>query len=165
MPFRLMNAGATFQRAVDIVFVGEKDKFFLVYLDDITVYSISHQDHLQHLKKVFLKCRRFGILVNPKNSQFCLEEGKLLGHIISTTSVHIDPERLKEIQTLSILRSKKDIQSFMGKINFLVRFIPNFAEFVKHITSMLKRDQRSNGLMQQEDLLKPSKELLWKLPL
>ena len=55
MLFGLMNAGATFQRAMDITFVGEKDKFVLIYLDDITVYSRSHQNHLQHLKKVFLK--------------------------------------------------------------------------------------------------------------
>ena len=80
MPFGLMNAGATFQRAMDTEFVEEKDKFVLVYFDDITVYSSNHQDHLQHLKKVFLKCRRFWISVNPKKSQFALEEGKLLGH-------------------------------------------------------------------------------------
>eukprot|EP00253_Pinus_taeda_P029852 PITA_29852 len=139
MPFGLMNVGSTFQRAMDIAFVGEKDKFVLVYLDDITIYSSSHQDHLQHLKKVFLKCRRFGISVNPKKSQFALEEGKLLGHIVSTAGVKIDPERVKEIQTLSVPRSKKDIQSFFGKIDFVRRFIPNFAKLVKHITSMLKK--------------------------
>jgi len=103
MPFGLMNAGATFQRAMDIAFVGEKDKFVLVYLDDITVYSSNHQDHLQHLK-VFLKCRRFGISMNPKKSWFALEEGKLLGHIVSATGVKIDPKRVKEIQTLSVPR-------------------------------------------------------------
>ena len=62
-----------------------------------------------------------------------------MGHIVSSTSVRIDPERVKEIQTLSVPRSKKDIQSFLGKINFVRRFIPNFAELVKHITSMLKK--------------------------
>eukprot|EP00253_Pinus_taeda_P029127 PITA_29127 len=83
MPFGLMNVGATFQRAMDIAFVGEKDKFVLISLDDITVFSSNHKDHLQHLKKVFLKCRQFGNSVNPKKSQFALEEGKLLGHIVS----------------------------------------------------------------------------------
>ena len=68
MPFELMNAGDTFQRAMDIAFVGEKENFVLIYLDDITVFSSSHKHHLQHLKKVFLKCRQFGILVNPKKS-------------------------------------------------------------------------------------------------
>jgi hypothetical protein len=55
MPFGLMNVRATFQRAMDIAFMGEKDKFVLIYLDDITVYSNSHDEHLKHLKIVFLK--------------------------------------------------------------------------------------------------------------
>jgi len=89
---------------MDIEFVGEKDKFVLIYLDDITIYSGSHQNHLQHLKKVFLKCKRFGISVNPKKSQFALEEGKLLGHVVSAAGVRIDPERVKAIHTLSVPR-------------------------------------------------------------
>ena len=136
MHFGLMNAEATFQRAMDITFVGEKDKFVLIYLDDITIFSNSHK---QHLKEVFLKCRRFGISITPKKSQFALEEGKLLGHIVSAAGVKIDPERLQAIQTLSIPRLEKDIQSFLGKINFVRKFIPNFAELVKHITFMLKK--------------------------
>ena len=139
MIFGLMNVGDTFQRAMDIAFVGENDKFFLIYLDDITMYSSSHFNHLQYLKKVFLKCRRFGISVNPKKSQFALEEGKLLGHVVSVVGVRIDPERVKSIQNLFVPTSKKDIQSFLGKINFVRRFIPNFVELVKHITSMLRK--------------------------
>ena len=52
MPFGLMNAGATFQRAMDLAFVGLKDKFVLIYLDDLTVYSNSHEEHSQHLRRV-----------------------------------------------------------------------------------------------------------------
>ena len=66
MPFGLMNAGATFQRAMDIAFVGEKDKFVVIYLDDITVFSQSDDEHLNHLKQTFLKCRKFGLSLNPK---------------------------------------------------------------------------------------------------
>ncbi len=104
IPFGLMNVGATFQRAMVIAFVGEKDNFVLIYLDDIIVYSSGHHDHLQHLKKVFLKCRRFGISVNPKKLQFSLEEGKLLGHVVSAAGVQIDLERVRAIQNLSISR-------------------------------------------------------------
>ena len=67
MPFGLMNARATFQRSMDIALVGLKDKFVLIYLDDLTVYSNNHEEHLQHLRRVFLKCRQFGISLNPKN--------------------------------------------------------------------------------------------------
>jgi hypothetical protein len=55
IPFGLMNAGATFQRAMDISFVGEKDKFVVIYLDEIMVFSRFDKEHSHHLKKVFLK--------------------------------------------------------------------------------------------------------------
>ena len=55
MPFGIMNAGATFQCAMDIAFTEEKEKFLVVYMDDITVYSKSDKEHIQHLEKVFLK--------------------------------------------------------------------------------------------------------------
>jgi hypothetical protein len=140
IPFRLMNAGASFQRAMDIAFVGEKDKFVLIYLDDIIIFSSSHEDHLQHLRKAFLKCRRYGISLNPKKYNFSLKEGKLLGHIVSADGVRIDPKRVEAIKKLSLPRSKKDIQSFLGTINFIRRFITNFAELTKHITCMLRKN-------------------------
>ena len=138
MPFGIMNAGATFQSAMEIAFMGLKDKFVLIYLDDLTVYSNNHEEHLKHLRRVFLKCRKFGISLNLKKSQFALSKGKLLGHIVSAKGVKIDPVQVEEIWKLSIPRSKRDLQSFLGKINFVRRFIPNFCELVKHITSMLK---------------------------
>jgi hypothetical protein len=139
MPFGLINAGKMFQHAMDIAFIGEKDKFVVVYLDDITVFSKSDKEHYRHLKKVFLKCRSFGISLNPKKSLFAMQEGKLLGHIVSVEGVRIDPRRVEAIQALSIPRSKKEVQSFLGKINFLRRFVPNFVEEVKLITAMLKK--------------------------
>ena len=123
MPFGLMNVGATFQRAMDLAFVGINDKYVMIYLDDLTDYSHSHHDHLQHLRKVFMKCRRYGISLHPKKSQFALSEGKILGHIVSAEGVKIDSVRVEAIQKLSISRSKVDIQSLLGKINFVRRFI------------------------------------------
>ena len=97
MPFGLMNAGATFQRAMDIAFVEEKDKSVVVYLDDITVFSKREEDHLKHLERILLKCRRFGISLNPTKSIFALTSGKLLGHIISEEGIRIDPNRVNAI--------------------------------------------------------------------
>jgi hypothetical protein len=134
MPFGLMNAGAKFQRAMDIDFVDEKDKFIVIYLDDITVYSVSDEEHLKHLRRAFHKCRKFGISLNPKKSNFTMEEGKLLGHIISKEGIKVDPNRVEGILKIGIPRSKKEVQYFLGKVNFLRRFIPNM-----HITNMLKK--------------------------
>ena len=58
MHFGLMNAGSTFQRAMDIAFVGEKEKFLVIYLDDITIFSKSNEEHVMHLQKTLEKCIR-----------------------------------------------------------------------------------------------------------
>jgi len=71
-----------------------------------------------------------------------MKEGKLLGHIVSAEGVKIDPKRVESIQKLSLPRSKKDIQAFLGTINFIRRFIANFVELTKHITCMLKKNFR-----------------------
>jgi len=87
MSFGLMNAGATFQRAMDISFVGEQDKFVVIYYDDLSVFSKSNEDHMIHLKQTFEKCRGFGLSLNPKKSHFAMQEGKLLGHIVSRNGI------------------------------------------------------------------------------
>jgi ribonuclease HI len=153
MPFGLMNAGATFQRAMDIAFIGERDKFVVIYLDDLTVFSKSDEDHIIHLKQTFEKCRKYGLSLNPKKSHFAMQEGKLLGHIVSRDGIRIDPKRVEAIETLAIPRNVKEIQSFLGKIIFLRRFVPNFAEIVKLITDMLKRTAKSSGRLKQGHLL------------
>ena len=131
IPFGLMNAGATFQRAMDIAFVGERDKFVVIYLDDITVFSQSDDEHIKHLKQTFLKGRKYGYSLNPNKSHFVVQEGKLLVHLVSTDGIRIDPKRVKSILKISLPRSKKDVQSFIGKINFLHWFIPNFPETIE----------------------------------
>ena len=140
MPFGLINAGATFQRAMDITFVGEQDKFLAVYLDDITVFSKDDAEHIEHLRGTFEKCRRYGLALNPQKFLFALEEGKILGHIVTKYGVRIDPKRVEVINSIPLPRNKKEVQVFLGRINFLRRFIPNYAEIVRHITDMLKKN-------------------------
>jgi len=77
---------------MDIAFAEEKDKILVIYLDDITMFSKSDEEHAVHLRRVFKKCRRFGISLNPKKSNFAMKEGKLLGHIISAEGIKIDPK-------------------------------------------------------------------------
>jgi hypothetical protein len=90
----------------------------VIYLDDITVFSKSDKEHGQHLREVFSKCRRFGLNPNPKKSLFAMKEGKLLGHIVSAEGVRIDSSRVEAIQALSLPKSKKEVQSFLGKSIF-----------------------------------------------
>ena len=111
-----------------------------------------------------MKCRKFGISLNPKKSQFALSEGKLLGHIVSAGGVKIDLVRVEAIQKLSIPRSKTDIRSFLGKINFVGRFIPNFSELVKHITSMLRKEAEIKWTEQARISLEDIKKAIMEAP-
>lgn len=146
MPFGLRNERATFQRAMDIAFSKEIHDFLVIYLDDLTIFSKSDQQHLDHLRQVFIKCRKYGISLNLKKYLFGLEEGKLLGHIISKDGIKIDPTRIEAILQTPHPRNMKEIQAFLGKINFLRRFISNFAELIRLINNMLKKDSTVNGL-------------------
>ena len=98
MPFGLLNAGATFQRAMDNAFNELIGKIIEIYQDDLTVSSKERSDHIAHLRKVFERCRMYGISLNPSKSVLGVDEGKLLGHIISKDGVNIDPKRVEAIK-------------------------------------------------------------------
>ena len=91
MPFGLINAGETFQRAMDIAFRGLIGRSTIVYLDDITIFSKRRGEHAFHLRKIFEQCRKYGISLNPRKCVFAVTEGKLLGHIVSKQGISIDP--------------------------------------------------------------------------
>ena len=71
------------------------------------MFSGSDDDNLHHLRVVFQRCRKFGISLNPKKSLFAMDEGKLLGHIISKDGIRIDLARVKAIQLIDLPRNKK----------------------------------------------------------
>jgi hypothetical protein len=109
MLFGLMNEGETFQSAMDIAFSDEKNNFIIIYLDDITVYSVSDDEHLKHLRRDFHKCRNLGISLNPKSYNFGMEEGKFLVHIISKEGINIYPNKVERILKIGTSRRKKEV--------------------------------------------------------
>jgi hypothetical protein len=72
---------------MDIDFMGERDKSVVIYLDDLTMFSKSDVEHLMYLKQTFEKCQKFGLSLNPKKSHFAMQEGKMVGHIVSKDGV------------------------------------------------------------------------------
>lgn len=94
MPFGLVNAGATFQRAMDMAFHGIIGHSIVVYLDDVIVFSRKQLDRIRHLKKIFEQCWKYGISLNLKKSVFPVSEGNLLGHITARSGIKVDPDRI-----------------------------------------------------------------------
>jgi hypothetical protein len=139
MPFGLINVGATFQREMDIALHGLINQSVVVYLDDVTIFSKNNKYHLSHLRAVLEQCRKFDISLKPKKSVFAIDQGKLLGFIVSKDGMSIDPERTQAISKLPPPSSKKVMQSFLGKNNFVKIFVTSFLEMVRPLQNLIKK--------------------------
>ena len=138
MPFGLLNAGATFQKAMDYAFKELIGKIIEIYQDDLTVFSKKRSSHISHLKQVFKRCRKYGISLNPAKYVLGIEERKLLGRIISKEVVKIDLERIEAIKKIAFPKNVKALQYFNGHIDFIRRFLPNLAELMKPMQKLIK---------------------------
>lgn len=113
-----------------------------IYMDDLTIYSKDLRDHLQHLWKIFQRCEVFGISLNPKKCIFKVTKGRWLGYIILEKGIFINPNRVATIQKIIYPSSLKELHSFMGKINFLRKFILVYAKIMKPLMTMMKKDAK-----------------------
>jgi len=149
---------------MEIAFAKEIHDFLVIYLDDLTAFSKSDQEHLEHLRQVFIIFRKYGIPLNPKKSFFGVEEGKLLGHIISKDGIRIDPYRIQVILQVPHPRNIKELQAFIGKINFLRRFITNLAELIRLLNNMLKKYSKLKWTIEAKKAFEEIKIALTKTP-
>jgi hypothetical protein len=94
-----------------IDFCGLINQSVVVYLDAVTIFSKNKKDHLSHLRAILERCRKFDISLNPKKSVFIVEQGKLLGFIVSKDGMIIGPKRNQSISKIPP-PSKKAMQSF-----------------------------------------------------
>ena len=139
LPFGLKNAGATFQRAMSYVFHDIKH-IADPYLDDLPAHSDRREEHLSHLRAIFLRCRFYRVRLNPHKCIFCVESGRLLGFIVSRDGIRIDPFKVEAILALPPPTTVTQLQSLQGKANFLRRFVCNYAEMSQGYMRLLKKD-------------------------
>ena len=116
---------------MDIAFHGLIGRSVVVYLDDVTMFLKKREENAFHLKHIFERCRKYGISLNPKKCVFAVTEGKLLGHVISKKGISIDLKRIRVIEQIPLPHNKKGMQSSMGTVNFVQRFVPDFSQIIK----------------------------------
>lgn len=110
------------------------------YLDDLPAHLLHRADHFIPLREIFKKCRHYRIRLNPHKCVFYIETGRLLGFFVSKAAIHVDPSKVEAIIKLPPYSSLRQLQSLQGKVNFLRRFIPNYAEITKGFTQSLKKN-------------------------
>ena len=141
MPFGLRNAGATYQRAMNSIFHDMIGHSLEVYIDDVVIKSPKEGNHVASLRKAFLRMRQHKLKMNPKKCVFGIQAGNFLGFLVHQRGIEVDRNKAKSIIEALPPRNKKELQSLLGKINFLRRFISNSAGKIQPFSSLLRLKQ------------------------
>ncbi|XP_065860901.1 uncharacterized protein [Euphorbia lathyris] len=139
MPFGLKNAGATYQRAMVTIFHDMMHKEMEVYVDDMVAKSRANEDHMVVLRKVFERLRKFQIRLNPSKCVFGITSGNLLGFIVSRRGIEVDPDKIKAILEMPPPKSEKEVRGFLGKLNYIARFIAQLTSTCEPIFKLLRK--------------------------
>jgi hypothetical protein len=127
MTFGLKNAGATYQRAMNLIFHDLLGVMMEVYIDDVVVKSVGFKEHMTNLKLSLERMKKYGLRMNPLKCAFGLTSGRFLGFIVHEHGIQIDPKKIESIGKIGEPVCKKDVQKLLGKINYLRHFISNLA--------------------------------------
>jgi hypothetical protein len=142
MSFGLTNAPAHFTYQMNSVFMPELDKFVVVFIDDILIYSKNEEEHAQHLRIVLTCLREHQLYAKFSKCAFWLEEIQFLGHVLSANGIAVDPSKVKNILDCKPPTTVQQVRSFLGLAGYYRRFILDFSKIVKPITSLLKNDTK-----------------------
>ncbi|RVW35680.1 Retrovirus-related Pol polyprotein from transposon 297 [Vitis vinifera] len=133
--------GATYQRAATTLFHDMMHRDVEVYVDDMIVKSRDRADHLAALQRFFERIRQFRLRLNPKKCTFGVTSGKLLGHIVSERGIEVDPEKIRAILDMPTPRTEKEIRGFLGRLQYISRFIARLTDICEPIFRLLRKNQ------------------------
>jgi hypothetical protein len=140
--FGLTNAPAYFMYMMDMVFMEYLDKFVVVFIDDILVYSRSEEEHKEHLRFILQKLRDHKLYAKLSKCEFWLKQVAFLGHIISKGGISMYPCKVQDVLSWVALTSVSDIRSFLGLTRYYRRFIEGFPKISKPMTELLEKDKK-----------------------
>ncbi|WVZ49208.1 hypothetical protein U9M48_000585 [Paspalum notatum var. saurae] len=140
MSFGLTNAPAFFMYMMNSVFMNELDKFVVVFIDDILIYSKSEEEHKEHLRIVLNRLREHKLYAKFSKCAFWLKEVSFLGHILSEKGVAVDPSKVKDVLNWKQPKTVTEIRSFLGLVGYYRRFIKDFSKTAKPMTSLTKKE-------------------------
>ena len=131
MPMGLSNAPATFQTLMNGIFHEYIDRFLVIYMDDLLIFSKTREEHLQHIRAVLCKLRENELFVSPKKCQFMTEETEFLGLLVGRDGIRVNPEKVRAIEQWPTPTSLTELRSFLGLIQFFGGLLRDFLN-VRH---------------------------------
>jgi hypothetical protein len=151
MSFGLTNAPTYFMYLMNLVFMPELDKFMVVFIDDILVYSRNEEEHTGHLHVVLQYMREHRLYVKLSKCDFWLKEIKFLGHTISQDGIAVDPHKVQEVMNWKPPTTVRQIRSVLGLAGYYRRFILDFSRIAKPMTELLKKGAKFEWGQKCED--------------
>jgi hypothetical protein len=142
MSFGLMNAPAHFMHLMNSVFMPELDKFIVVFIDDILIYSRNMEAHEELLWIVLQQLQDHRLYAKFNKCEFWIKEVPFLGHVVSSEGIVVDPSKVKEVLEWKPPTMVFQVRSFLGLTGYYRRLIPNFSKTMKPITELLKKGNK-----------------------
>ena len=138
LPFGIKLASELFQKHNARNFAGIDG--VIVYFDDILVAAETKEKHDDIMQQVMQRAKEQNIKFNPSKLQYCVNEVKYVGHIMSAEGISFDTERLTAINKIGSPKDKKDVQKLLGMINYMRQYIPKLAELSQPLRELLKKN-------------------------
>ncbi|KAL9405303.1 hypothetical protein Peur_002275 [Populus x canadensis] len=140
MPFGLCNAPATFQRCMMSIFSDYVERIIEVFMDDFTVYGDSFDKCLENLSLILKRCIETNLVLNYEKCYFMVEQGIVLGHVVSSRGLEVDKAKIDVISSLPYPSCVREIRSFLGHAGFYRRFIKDFSKITAPLCKLLAKE-------------------------
>jgi hypothetical protein len=164
--FGLNNSGATYQRAMNYIFHELIRKIVEIYIDDVVVKSKGYQEYLRDLKETIICARKHGLTMNPHKCAFGVLAGQFLGFMVHEKGIEVGQKSFEAISKIVPPTSKIELQSLIGKFNFVRRFISNLSTKILSFSTLLKlkNDQEFKWGNKQQKTFEEIKEYMKSPP-
>ncbi|GJS93895.1 putative nucleotidyltransferase, ribonuclease H, partial [Tanacetum coccineum] len=139
MPFGLTNAPEVFMDLINRVYRPYLDKFVIVFIDDILIYSKTQEEHVEHLRLVLGLLKKEKLYAKFSKCEFWLREVQFLGHMINGNGIHVDPSKIEAVKNWKAPRTPTEVCSFLGLAGYYRRFIENFSKIAKSLTILTQK--------------------------
>ena len=139
MPFGLTNAPAAFMDLMNRVFRKYLDKFVIVFIDDILIYSKSPEEHEEHLRLALQTLKEHQLYAKFSKCEFWLRKVHFLGHVVSAEGITVDPAKIEAVKEWKAPRSVTEIRSFLGLAGYYRRFVEGFSKIAAPLTALTRK--------------------------
>nr|GEX70071.1 putative reverse transcriptase domain, ribonuclease H-like domain protein [Tanacetum cinerariifolium] len=165
MPFGLTNAPTVFMDLMNRVCKPYHDKFVIVFIDNILIYSKSKEEHSEHLKIILDVLKKEKLYVKFSKCDFWLESVQFLGHVINSEGVHVDPAKIKAIKNWLASTSPTEVRQFMGLASYYKRFIKGFSLIAKPLTKLTQKNKKFEWVADEDEAFQKLKQDLCTAPI